>query len=475
MMKNFVQANKNVSLKEKWGDKKQAQNEQVKRKVTNQITTVNITKLMQDLSQDDIRDQKNESLVNIKMEKEYQVISQNLDQQDRKDSETKQNSNDVSLNMLQDQYLLDVSLLNGTLNIQSEDEHQIISNQHKENTSQNEDNQNMEQNKEANQLEESVSDSVGSCRSSMVPSSYRGGESTIYNQKCRIFESALQKIELNNFVIHSKVDEFLLMKKSKSDEEQYKQSELGYNQMIAEQDRHKIQAKQNQSVIIERTSNQRPSLNQDLKMILQRGTSGNFEISNRKRAEKFIYKQWEKECKQKFGVNTVFNQLNRLLSTSINKAAHDPNQTKIQNFFSQKCERKMTTIAKSPKSHLKERLQSRHDQDSQKLQGVTSQQNILSQKQQSTFKAKKLNQNILKSVLGIPPAQERPSTQFEEFNLSYKKQKIQEKENHLNNYTPSYGKRDGRISVKKVMAIQTPKTLKKSISVVVKESENTNA
>lgn len=47
--------------------------------------------------------------------------------------------------------------------------------------------------------------------------SYKGwGESTIYNHKCKMFDSALRKIDLENFVIHSKVDEFILMRQKSS-------------------------------------------------------------------------------------------------------------------------------------------------------------------------------------------------------------------------------------------------------------------
>ena len=38
------------------------------------------------------------------------------------------------------------------------------------------------------------------------------GEKISYNQKCKIFDSALRKIEIDNFVIFDKVDEFLMMK-----------------------------------------------------------------------------------------------------------------------------------------------------------------------------------------------------------------------------------------------------------------------
>lgn len=58
-------------------------------------------------------------------------------------------------------------------------------------------------------------------------------DSSAYNQKCRRFESALRKIELDNFVIYDKVDEFLLMKKSKSDNEN---KEINcFNNMIEEE------------------------------------------------------------------------------------------------------------------------------------------------------------------------------------------------------------------------------------------------
>lgn len=51
--------------------------------------------------------------------------------------------------------------------------------------------------------------------------SYKGwGESTIYNHKCKLFDSALRKIDLENFVIHSKVDEFILMKQIGSAEKE---------------------------------------------------------------------------------------------------------------------------------------------------------------------------------------------------------------------------------------------------------------
>lgn len=52
-----------------------------------------------------------------------------------------------------------------------------------------------------------------------------------------MFESALMKIELDNFVIHSKVDEFLLMKKSKSEDEILKQSEEQYNALLKSQNK----------------------------------------------------------------------------------------------------------------------------------------------------------------------------------------------------------------------------------------------
>ena len=40
-----------------------------------------------------------------------------------------------------------------------------------------------------------------------------GGGST-YTKKCRIFESALRKIEIDDFVIYDKVDEYLKMKET---------------------------------------------------------------------------------------------------------------------------------------------------------------------------------------------------------------------------------------------------------------------
>lgn len=54
-----------------------------------------------------------------------------------------------------------------------------------------------------------------------------------------MFESALQKIDIDSFVIHSKVDEFLLLKKSHNEEEMRKESEKEYNAMLKSQETKK--------------------------------------------------------------------------------------------------------------------------------------------------------------------------------------------------------------------------------------------
>jgi len=45
------------------------------------------------------------------------------------------------------------------------------------------------------------------------------GENSAYNYKCQRFESALRKVDLDNFVLYNKVDEFLLMRKTHSENE----------------------------------------------------------------------------------------------------------------------------------------------------------------------------------------------------------------------------------------------------------------
>lgn len=84
-----------------------------------------------------------------------------------------------------------------------------------------------------------------------------------YDQKCKIFESALRKIDLEDFIIHDRVDEFLKEKRMK---ENLKHQIPNFAEIIAQQGDSHDEVKEKK--VIEDYSNQnfRKSISQDLRV-----------------------------------------------------------------------------------------------------------------------------------------------------------------------------------------------------------------
>ncbi|CDW85758.1 UNKNOWN [Stylonychia lemnae] len=383
-----------VSLREKWGARPAYDNQPALKKSN---YSVNLNQIMREISQDEQLDQINRD--------QLKINEKNGNNQDVNDQRLTIESDTIVINNTN-------GLLNESLNICSESEQSCLTSNR---------------------------------------SSIQMGDSSTYNYKCQRFESALRKVDLDNFVLYNKVDEFLLLRKSQSENEN---TALNSFQPLEPEIRQNINLNQTE-IAYKQYSNlqtepqQRGQVNQDLRSILQKRSNGKFEISNRKRAQKFVYKQWEKDCQSKFG-----QKFSKLLNNQItHKRENEPvtMQSKIYNYLSSQVERKTITIAKSPKSHLKDRANIKDEQNR-----VSHLNRTISMKAPSSqFKAKKFNKNLFKGVFGIPPPQERPATQFIEFDLSYKKMKPQQDKENITPYT----QRDGRISVKKIVALHSPKSM----------------